>query len=261
MSKKPTFIEYIFSRRAQYVRTLDGRYYIVENEPKPRRFSIFLAALVLYYMVQLTVFFVLKQMLWRNLQFDFALIGIAGSSMLSYRRYRSVKFSDISGEEENLKEARTLGFNRYESRFWALCYVLFAALLLLHSLSIFSLRSVIEHDATVTRIIVTVDGYDVYDAGGGELEQHGSSGYNSEYARFYISIKKTPAHASFRLDGNQLTEGLDQNTLMSWLFDADYLKQSYELYIPKADIHDGSVLEMTCGDLYRKWVFDIEDAA
>ena len=266
LKNKPTFIEYAFSHRSQYVRSLDGqRYYLVEDEPKPRRFSFFFAAWFLYLVVLAVSELLLKQPLWHNLQLDFFFAGMVVPGLLRYRWYRHVSFRKISDDEDHFNEARKLGFNRYESRFWAVAYVLIAALLLLHSLSFFGLRSAIEHSEAV-RVIVSIDGYDVLEDGSrpeDEMEERSGNAYG--YAAFFITIYRTPFRASFNLDGQPLTEGLERFGFMhmSWFFANDYLEQSYGLDIPIVKIHDGSVLEMTCGEMHRTWVFDLteEDAS
>ena len=78
-----------------------------------------------------------------------------------------------------------------------------------------------------------------------------------------VTITGAIEKLQMRTDGRFINDWSLRRSHMSWFWEDEYFISDYYVFIDNSDIHDGSMLEMTCGNLHRKWVLDVavEDAA
>lgn len=74
-----------------------------------------------------------------------------------------------------------------------------------------------------------------------------------------VTVTGTPEWAEIVFDGEPMSSGINKYPYLNWFWEKDYFVCTYKIYLDYPYIHDGSVLEMMCGDLHRKWVFDLPE--
>lgn len=246
MSDRPTYNEYAFSRTENVVQTADGLYFNVST-PK---FTSAIRVLLYFLFVGLYIWLIFRRsegFIWPHLMLEAQLFLLLVLQVSNYIGYRLTSFREISADDEDHAEVSAWHYGKPGFSAGKILLVLVLVFLLLNSFSVTYLRSVINHDAQVESI---------NDEAVTEDTQVITVPYNSYDQTLYIQIIRTSQPAEFTFDGMPL-ENYSRNLLFSWIWEEGYFRQRYELFLD--DIHDGSVLNLTCGDITREWVFDVAD--
>ena len=265
MNDKPTYREYRKCSQGEFVKTEGGQYYKVEAGKTVKNTAKLLSLIIagIYFCADILLI-IFQDRVWQNLQMDILVFAV----LLEYGIYRlAYRFNRFIQIEEGIHDyyvASSLVYKKrfYHNRIWTLLVMVPILFALLNSFSITYIRSRIEHNSAVSRVeIIQYDGLketeiSIIDGQGILLSAR------LKDVSVYISITRTPDAVQFYLDGQPVDEQF-RHLGIAWFWEKGFFPQKYELYFSKEEIHNGSVLEMACGDLYRKWVFDLtgEDAA
>lgn len=263
MSDKPTYKE--FNRRSgDTVIVADGRSFIVENN------GILRGIIAVYPILFYIAIFIFNQTdfgeLHRNFVFDAGAIMIILYWPLMRLLYKLARFR-VNTEEDDYN--CRLGFdgmqrNRKPMTSAVTCRVsvaFFAIVLLFciaNSFFVFYIRSAIEDRAHFTTVTLSDDGEEINllcidSSDGDEVTLPADT-----TPLLFVETACTTEKLTITLDGKSSSFYIYEDAYASWFWETDYFIYRYRALID--EIHDGSVLEMTCGDLYQQWVFDLPEA-
>ena len=173
-------------------------------------------------------------------------------------QYRFARFQEVTDGSESCLSSGELIIPEYGAplAIRRIGYGLLAVALLFcaaNSLSAFYVRSLIEKRAR----FVSIEFY-----GQGELLWKENGGDDVSWPegvrpRALVDTVCTLEKVSLILDGQPLDDGYDFGISTNWFWQEDYFFHYLEFRVPH--IHDGSVLEIICGDLRRTIIFHVGD--
>ena len=262
MNDKPTFKEFNGMLR-DVVKTTEGRYFIVDNYVVLRRMqkAIIIGGLFIFSLIPQVLIAV--GTIPYNAIFDFLLLCMLIGIPFEQLHYRLSRFKELKNDTEEFRDAEgwfSDSWSKAKRVFRLIMIIILLPILLFafaNSFTIQYIRSVIENlpeaqaepydkrdDMTI--IPVSDDTDRVVVAKG-------------DSTAIVVTVSGTAAIAQAFIDGQLMTKGFRRISQPSFFWQADYLINRYHIFPEEADVHDGSVLEMTCGDLHRKWVFDLTE--
>jgi hypothetical protein len=258
---KPTFSEYVFRSNGNVVNTHDGRYFAYEETEGNAR--IFKTFLFVYYLgipalSAICVVLGLFVELWDNLLFDMLFIWTLFFSISAYalnrQLYQNSDFTEVCEDSGDYAEVKKWKFSGKRTAFSFFVTVLAAVFFLANSVCLFSVRSAAANKAEIVRVEMN------------ETPLLNQETINPRILKGQITnatlkltaeARFTPHYITWTLNGEKLKDSVYREFDLCWFWNRDYLVQRCTLYIPLGDIRDGSVLEMACGTLHRRWVFDL----
>lgn len=178
--------------------------------------------------------------------------------------YRISRFEEILPDSEDYVTASD-GFAKKKTRlhrFFRLLAVPIVILVLLffilNSFSVFYIRSIVENHP----IMAQAESYN--DRNILSIVQVSDETYRivvpkNESPAIVVRVSGTALKAQAIIDGQPMTKWFHRKARINWFWEDKYLRSDYYILLSRSDIHDGSILEMTCGGMYRKWVFDLTD--
>ena len=260
--KKPfTFWEYLFYRSGNVIETKDGRCYVIN---KPAWYMLCqIAYIILCLPVLICPLYYVFGSYWPNVIFDYLFMLMAIPFVISVIRYRNAPFApaDHCTADRN-KPNRCV-------KLAAACFVLLVSLFfLLNGVGVSSLRSLIDGGGRLQSLYVSHKH--------SNDEWHFTCIYNDDGTgritteplpadvRFHrhgieINVMHTPATANFLLNGKPPWGDVECDMESFWFWENDYLLTNYYFESKYGAIRDGSTLTLTCGDLYREWVFEVDE--
>ncbi len=273
MKDKPTFWECFFHNCKGIVRCKDGRLFAIGNETKRKRinilvfifFAIALSIIDIYLIINTTYY-------WVNTQFDYLFLLTLANILSTYISYRCIHFELIYENSEGYSSASSKKHNGKAGiiTFAVLCIIM--VFLLLNSSSLMYLKYALSGSAGTAFVTISESYMGENTQIGSVLYQVSSANEDntiflpasSDSEKLYIVITSTRNPESLRgnLDGLEAAVYKPVEPI-PWFWEENYFVQKATLEVVCKDIRDGSALEMTCGNLHRKWVFDLpgEDAA
>ncbi len=261
MKDRPTFREFLFYYRKAFVKSTSGGFYTPVNSRKAKAlyFVVFLAFEVMLFTVWILTMH--RGQLWPTRMIDFLLLLNLGNLLCQYPHYRFTRYERIPEDSEAYARASTL---KYPSKATVISMSLLAAILLLVALQSTGasyVRYWLDGGAMITQADISIGGHDkplplAQEALSGDapmLQIPAASG--SPSVSVSVTTSGSPEPLQLMLDGKAARVFADQE--LRWFWDANYFVQCG--YIDDADVHDGSVLTLTCGELTREWVFEVAD--
>ena len=255
MIDKPTLKEYIKYRSGRFTKTDDGRYYTITT------FRITLIVMmVLFVLLVLPVFIVMSSDIpWKfEISKDILILSIIIALFVPAIIYPFDRFERI--EEGSKQYQKVLAQpNLRNSRILTLISA--AVLVVVLSLSSYSLaylRSLF--DTPDAELGIYTDGMDE------SIKLSTDEGDKiiivpvelSEEAIISIFTWHTPAIPQLALDG-KIVKARDAHQSSPFWFGRYHFHQYGTYSINTKNIHDGSVLMLTCGEWYYEWVFDVAE--
>ena len=265
MNDKPTYREFWTYRKYYFVKTEDGRYFAIEN------YKLCMVVFVILFMAASYLCITAPQNLrfqgrvWSNIIFEGAILLFPLFILINKLIYRLIKFSEVGQDSGDFLEVdKLLGPVRIKTRqatdktsyIMIIIMVVFA---IMNSFTAFYLRSLIDDRETTVQT---------------EAYNHSDSmtvspiDENTEQITIpidaspiiIVTVTGTPEWAEIVIDGEPMASGFIKHSYLSWFWEKDYFVCDYQIYLRYPYIHDGSVLEMTCGDLHHEWVFDLPES-
>jgi len=247
MEDKPTLKEYLGCRDMRYVRTIDGRYFVITTP--------------WYWLIPVTLgvyFIILSVILWVadapwnvSITDDLVVIISIIVFLLPRRIYRIEKFELLQeGSEEYIKaSARTY----YRGMRIALLVVTIF-ICVVFSLSGFTLsyfRSLTDTPKAEGLIGWATREGQRFETDQGDIALPAEK---NESVNISINTFHTPYVPQLMLDGKTIE--IDKySSGMTLLFSEYYFSQDIDATIFATNIHDGSILTLTCGKWSYEWMF------
>ena len=264
MNDKPTYKEYWTYRKYYFVKTEDGRYFAIENYKLCMVVFVILYTAASYLCLAAPRNLHIYGHVWLNTMFEGAILFLPLFILINKLIYRLIKFSEIGQDSDDFLEVdKLLGLVSIKTRqlinkISYIVIVLMCIFAFLNSVTAFYLRSLIDDRETTVQT---------------EAYNHSDSmtvlpiGENTEQITIpkdaspiiIVTVTGTPEWAEIVLDGEPMSSGINKYPYLNWFWEKDYFVCTYKIYLDYPYIHDGSVLEMMCGDLHRKWVFDLPE--
>ncbi len=258
MNTNPTRREF-WRRSGDIVQTADGRYFKVENDSAMRGWFavgwIFINAAVV-----ILIFLSSHIRIPDNCFFDQAVLVILIWWGLMRLQYRMARFREITDGWEGCISLDRIHEKQRElsPAVRRIGWVLLAAVLLFsaaNSFTAFYVRSHLDNKAQIIKMELNGNNEVLLwkDGDGDEVD------WPADVTPWLVvETAFTLDKASFSLDGEpygRVNAYRETNISLFWRY--DYFVKGYE--IPIFDVHDGSVLELTCGDMHRTIIFHIKD--
>ncbi len=252
MRDRPTYWEYRFANRNEYIRTKNGRFFHAELD-KPAKWRVFgvgIAVLALFLVCFLYFGLNTNQFATFSLLFDSIALNLFSILLGNLLRYHFSRFYLIQESSDESSPAPT---HRLQKVLFILALILwtFAAL---NSSSARLLYSAAADNPEV--VIATVDGYQLDAFPVTDTNVVSLSGLPKSI-HLNISITKAVRNPTFRLDGQLISDyDAHQRYRYHFFWEEHYPRSDYRIWL---DIHNGSVLTMDCGDIHREWTFVSSD--
>ena len=288
MNDKPRFLEYILRSRSigNVVKTSDGRFFVIANTKtfiKVFRFLFILETALIGLSLQLPGFFNLWPNLgfdlWPNLGFEFYILAEVIFLATQWLQHHLTFYEPIAPGSEDYREVtewfqpkirkirrstsgasgRVFGIIQ---RFFNILAALFLIFALLNSHTSQLVRSLFDSQPLIASVEITHPSGEnrnvLYSDDDNDLPDTIALTSGDDLF-FEVIVSRTLSPAKMQLNGTPLPNEwwLGTNKRSSFFWEEDYLKQIYIYSL--SNIHDGSVLTLTCGPLTREWVFDVAD--
>ena len=272
MNGRPTYREYRISLAyGNMIMTPDGSFYAILNKWLNTFFRVLSAiAFIIGSLGPLIIFF---NDLWLNLLSEFYFLIFFLPILLNYPKYLLLHFMKLEPGNCDYEKAARLFEPRQKKRKTSGKVLSTVGAIILASMFMFILLN--SHTAQLVRSLFDsrprLATYEVTNRQAGkDVEVLYSAGkenpqtviylpaddQNHIYVDIMVSRMLTPAQLS--LDGETLSPNINlYSRQFSWFWESEYLKQDFFFYLE--DIHDGSVLNLTCGDLHQEWVIEMAD--
>lgn len=244
---KPTLKEFIRYRSGRYVRTEDGRYYVIRNKA-----ALALASLPVIVILLSLVMLPILRLIWEiNILSDvFTALYVLSCIYYYFLFYRIAKFTPIGQYSEEYQKA--LGKPIYK-HLWItkiIVATLFIVVLSINSYSLAYLRSLTDTPVAECRfktVIVSTKDDDR------SIQLHTGS---DETVSIWLRVLHTQKTPRLLLDGEAVNAN-DISHYSNYWFKDDYFSRLAFYYLDAEDIRDGSVLTLSCGDWQYEWTFSI----
>ena len=261
MKDKPTFKEYLFFNKDNIIKSADGSYYTPASEKAKYTYVGILLVLSIVTFVLLQ--FLYSRTFWpRN--FDFTL-GFVMVIVLSYSlAYLFTQYERIPESSEDHRYASSLNFSSIPAIVTLIFFSVVFIFLILQSTGMTYMRYWLSGGSVrVIQTSIEIRGdddsllynTDDFDSNGGVIQIPSLPADAS--ADIKIITSDSPEPLMLSLDGNNDVCVQPAYVQQNWIWMTDYFVQEGYLFDP--DIHDGSILTLTCGDLYREWVFEVDE--
>lgn len=251
---KPTLKEYMKYRGGRFTKTHDGRYYSIKTYPK--NFIIMMVLVVLLAAPSIGVMFL--DIPWRSeISKDLLILFFILTLLVPAIFYPLERFERIEQGSELYQNA-IAQTDRRENRIITIVVVTLVIIVTsLGSFSLIYLRSLL--DTPKAECMIYIENSDASiklytDKGDTNIAVHGEP---SGDVRINLYVWHTPAIAQLKLD-EDVRESSDEYQHGRYWFDQNYFWQDYDYTIDAEDIHDGSVLTLTCGKWQYEWVFAVD---
>ncbi len=256
MSDKPTYWEFLFCKRDKAVKSKDGAYYCISYSSPNRQALIVLR--ILAWMAMAVVFGVFRSRLeavgwfWPNMLTDYivaaTLIYFFGFGWL---KYRLASYQRIPEGGDDYREA---AHAKYGVRIVGLsiALILLSFAFISSSFCTAYLRSLTEE----SRIVNLNEADDIEDYSDKEEVTIVIPSEALGYIKF--EVHHAPYPLVLTLDGQPLGDSVESvYRRWCWIWEDDYFNQFCLIPVWPPFIRDGSVLEITCDDLHRRWIFKL----
>ncbi len=266
MSDKPNFLRIPHEKIGNAVRTQDGRFFYNYNHKFVRRLDLCLRILVNAIFIATPGILILNGCLPLNIYFDFALVSLFATVFTRKLLCCLSKYEEISEDDQDYVTASGMFTNkRTLSKHAAhivtvICFMMLI-FAVINSSTVLYLLSKIENRPILIQVTAKDETINVpAPPTGGDTEQLIVP--PDKDLSLAVTITGAIEKLQVQVDG-EINDWVIRGPHMSWFWEDEYFISDYYVFIDNMDIRDGSVLEMTCGDLHRKWVFDVtgEDAA
>lgn len=256
MLDKPTIKEYLKYRNGRYTKTEDGRYYAIITYPKTFTMLIILAVLMA------APIFILRfsDIRWgAEISSDLLILFLIALLFLPAVFYPFERFQRIEEVSEQYQKVLAQPNLKYSRVFTLIGTAIMVLVFSLGSYSFAYLRSLF--DTPEAELGIYADGMDgsvklSTDEGDTIIVVRGEL---SEEATIYLFTWHTPAIPQLVLDG-KVVKARDARQSSPFWFGQYHFHQYGTYPVNTKDIHDGSVLTLTCGKWQYEWEFDVDGA-
>jgi len=250
MTDKPTLKEYLRFRNMSYVRTFDGRYFKIAN----LYFTFPLLMIVALLLAAPSLIMLYIDVRWHSsISHDLIILFVILSLFLPRLIYRFEKFELLQPGSEKYQKAST-------REYWGRLTAVITAVLIIsvNSVSSFSLsylRSLADTPETRCSISWAKGEDRAFDLEEGDRIIM-LPAQSDRRVGITIKLYHTPYAPELTLDGKVIDYDFGEYSGdWTYLLDNDYFSQKISAKVPAADIHDGSVLTLTCGKWSYEWTF------
>ncbi len=263
MMGRPTFREYLLSNRSGYTRSKDGWYFADASSKALHEItkSVFVLIIIAMLIADFVFSIELKTQTWFDFSgTDLALCIFILAPIGFFTVYRLSRFRrlDEGTEEYNnaVNQKRHPKLNTMRLTFNVLLFIFLLS---------FSTPAAYAYSLFVppsTDISVNTDSNELVYSENGSANGTAVVVLPAEYDSAPLSVGITTRHEPSPLQLNLNGYSLDvivsrfHNTGWPW---NGFFSQHCRFNIPSDAVPDGSTLTLTCGDLYREWVFDMKD--
>ncbi|MEM5770884.1 MAG: hypothetical protein AAGU32_21770 [Bacillota bacterium] len=255
MEDKPTLKEHLQSRYGRFVRTNDGCYYATIHSRCYWAISISLLLIV-----AVPAFILLfTNIPWHTgIANDMLVIFNILSFLLPRLTYRFEKFVLLQEGTEDYQNASGMRYSKHMRAVWLATTIFTCAVFASGGFTLSYLRSLTDTPEARCSIKWAQGEYGEYQTV--DTEEGGSSitipPEMEETVQIRLVINHTPYAPELLIDGKTVHSDFDKFFRDSTLvFSKLYFYQVVESTITAADVHDGSVLTLTCGKWSYKWTF------
>ncbi len=267
MNDRPTYKDYKQSHaEGNVIMTPDGSLFAILNMWLYKLFNFF-SNILLGTVGFISAIMVLFNGMWPNLMFDFFFAAFVLSHFLGYPKYILLRFIRLEPGNLDHKEASSWFPPQQEQRQNSSKVLDIAGKVILACMAIFILlnshttvlvRSLFDSPRLVSAEILQNGSIDILDDSSSTSTVITIPTNLSNELDVQVVMAYTAETAEFALDGKPV---IDDFTLgdkaLSLFWQPDYLMRRYDLNLTK--IRDGSTLTLTCGDLHREWVFEVDE--
>ncbi len=261
MSDRPTYTDYLFHREGSYILSR-GEYFTVINHKRrflywAIGFGVLLAAIGILMWLEIT------DRIWPVWMHDVHLAAIPLFFLVTWLQYRRAHFINVKEGTEDWEKASKQVFSAIAQIIWIVMLLFNFLLFAPNGFTVSYIRSQLDGGGQVRSARITIaDGEELFDDVylAEKTMMISIPKKKSAVVEVNVTVIRTPASLIVSLDGQPLPPGewtyRTSHFYASW---SEYFKQYGYYTIPTSDIRDGSVLTLTCGDLYREWVFEVAD--
>ena len=265
MNDKPTYRDYLFHDNGKYIRS-GGQYYSIVTSKKRKivfrtvriSFLVIVIGLLIWLMCSNTSGPNLGDASGPNLGDGFLTVCLI-TEILSILKYRHARFVIVPEGSDAYREASELQYSASSKVKEVVLTCVVLIILVPGSYTVSYIRSLADHSGGIVSTSIESREDILYSSENVTEENILVSVPDlADHSLFAdITVTQSPSHARLMLDGQPLPDKYQPQMGGSTLFSNDYFKQSTLFSIPVSQLHDGSTLTLTCGDLRREWTFDL----
>jgi len=252
MEDKPTLKEYLRFRYMRYVKTVDGRYYIVF---RPRLYWIAPTIFALAVLIS-SIFMLVFNTPWNiSITHDMVAILYILSFLLPRLIYRYERFALLQQGSQEYDKAYAMPYPKHMRTVWLITTIFVCIVFSMQGFTLSYLRSLADMPQARSTIKWTEGESHRFDTEDGDsiITIPTKTGNRVEFS---LHTYHTPYAPQLMIDGNDIEYEFSKYSRDSTSVISNYyFSQEIEFTVPVADIHDGSVLTVTCGKWRYEWTF------